>query len=92
MDDLILRAGNRPVEEVDRLLLGVERLAGELPRPLERRVGEVRPEALQVGLPVGCARHAVAPLCREAKRRQHETGGHQDDSVSHCPFPFWYLP
>src|SRR5688572_10876904 len=91
MDDLILRPGDGTVEEVDGFLFGIERLGRELPGPLERRVGEVGPEPLQVGHPVRRARRAVI-LRSDRKGGEHEACGQQHESMSHCPDPFWYLP
>ncbi|PYR64057.1 MAG: hypothetical protein DMF88_23940 [Acidobacteria bacterium] len=72
MDHLVLGAFDRFVERVDRFLLGVERLAGELLRPLERRVGEVGPVALQIGVPIRRARRFVPALRAETHRADGE--------------------
>src|SRR4029079_1926342 len=47
----------RSLFEVGRFLIGEEGLVGQIARTLEWCRSAVIPEPLQIGMPVGCARH-----------------------------------
>ena len=74
---MVLGIAGGLVELGPRLGLGVERPGAERLRPFERRVGEVRPVALQIGLSLWCPRRLVG-AGRHTRRRSRLCHGRHD--------------